>query len=234
MAAGGKDRLGILVHGCHLMADGWEDIVWGRPPEELGRLPHAALLAWEERERLELLCLGTGASKSPAGELEADATLAFLLARVERLKDFRAFDGVPLDALAVLLRKSCVTDVGSQNTNQEVREALSRFTAAGCDCAMLISSPTHLPRCLASACAEMQKDPRLFTGSLLASPCDTSYRGYTAADVVVVEPPHRGDRDRALDERPFHTMVQRSFRIAPDRRARFLTQFEELLEAYEV
>ena len=133
MAAGDKDRLGILVHGCHLMADGWEDIVWGRPPEELGRLPHAALLVWEERERLELVCLGTGASKGPNGELEAEATLAYLLARVERLKDFRAFDGVPLDALAVLLRESCVTDVGSQNTNQEVREALSRFTAAGCD-----------------------------------------------------------------------------------------------------
>ena len=41
-------RTGVLVHGCHLSADGWEHIVWGRPPHELGRLPHAVLLAWEE------------------------------------------------------------------------------------------------------------------------------------------------------------------------------------------
>ena len=31
--------------------------------------------------------------------------------------------------------------------------------------------------------------------------------------MVVVEPPHRGDRDRDLDELPFHEMVRRSFRI---------------------
>ena len=42
-------RTGILVHGCHLSADGWEHIVWGQPPHELGRLPHAVLLAWEDR-----------------------------------------------------------------------------------------------------------------------------------------------------------------------------------------
>ena len=31
--------LGILVHGCHLQAEGWEEIVWGIAPDKLGRVP---------------------------------------------------------------------------------------------------------------------------------------------------------------------------------------------------
>merc|ERR1719210_1807680 len=56
---------GILVHGCHLQANGWEDIVWGHPPEKLGRLPQTVLLAWEERAAV--VVLGTGASRAQDG-----------------------------------------------------------------------------------------------------------------------------------------------------------------------
>merc|ERR1712228_325203 len=40
-----RNPTGILVHGCHLAADGWKEIVWGNPPDELGRIPHAVMLA---------------------------------------------------------------------------------------------------------------------------------------------------------------------------------------------
>ena len=52
--------------------------------------------------------------------------------------------------------------------------------------------------------------------------------------MVVVEPPHRGDRDRDLDELPFHTMVKRSYRIGAEQRARFLSRFDELLQEFDV
>lgn len=50
----------------------------------------------------------------------------------------------------------------------------------------------------------------LFTGPIYASPSDTCYEGAQASDVVVVEPPHRGDRDRSLDPLKFHELVRRS------------------------
>ena len=157
-----------------------------------------------------------------------------LFERLERLAEFHAFEGVPLDALKALLKRTCVAETTSLNTTEEVREGLRRFEAAGCRRAVLVSSPTHLPRCLACACAVEEAEPMLFGGSVWASPCDTSYKGYSGSDVVVVEPPHRGDRDKHLDEMPFHQMVKRSYRVQAARRADFLAQFDELLKAYDV
>ena len=38
---------GIVVHGFHCNAPRWEEVVWGdEAAQRLGRLPHAALLAW--------------------------------------------------------------------------------------------------------------------------------------------------------------------------------------------
>lgn len=226
--------LGILVHGCHLQADDWESIVWGEPPEQLGRLPHAVLLAWEERDSLRCLCFGTGASQAADGELEADYTVRYLFENISRLAHFDAFRdaGVPLDELETLLRRVTCVDTASHNTVEEVREGLRAFSRTGCTRGVLVSSPTHLPRCLACACDVNEQDPDLFDGSIWASPSDTSYRDASAADVVVVEPPHRGDRDKDLDTLPFHTMVKRSYKVQGEDRARFLARFDALLQEF--
>ena len=71
--------MGILVHGCHLEAESWDDIVWGLPPNQLGRLPHAALLAWEERAHVKRVICGTGASKASDGRLEGQYTVDVLV-----------------------------------------------------------------------------------------------------------------------------------------------------------
>ena len=233
-ASGGTEGIGILVHGCHLQADEWEHIVWGQPPDQLGRLPHAALLAWEERKALACVCFGTGASQTDDGVLEGDHTLALLLERLPRLAEFDAFEGVDLKELEVLLRRSCVAETASQNTVEEVRAGLTLFASKGCRRAVLVSSPTHLPRCLACACQVEEREPNLFGGSVWASPCDTSYAGFSGADVVVVEPPHRGDRDKALDDLPFHSMVRRSYKVEGERRSQFLKEFDALLQEYGV
>jgi hypothetical protein len=83
--------LGILVHGCHLEADGWHSIVWGEPPNQLGRLPHAALMAWEERASLVTVCFGTGASQTSEGELEGAYTLRFMYEHFAQLANFPVF-----------------------------------------------------------------------------------------------------------------------------------------------
>ena len=85
-----------------------------------------------------------------------------------------------------------------------------------------------------TSCLPQEAEPALFNGSVWASPCDTSYADTSAADVVVIEPPHRGDRNKDLDRLPFHLMIKRSFRVAPERRADFLARFTLLLEEFGV
>eukprot|EP00928_Gymnodinium_smaydae_P065307 TRINITY_DN48473_c0_g1_i1.p1 TRINITY_DN48473_c0_g1~~TRINITY_DN48473_c0_g1_i1.p1 ORF type:complete len:304 (+),score=44.45 TRINITY_DN48473_c0_g1_i1:48-959(+) len=234
LIASERNPLGILVHGCHLEADNWEEIVWGVPPMQLGRLPHAALLAWEERQHLVCLSIGTGASCTSTGELEGAYMLRMLFERFPRLTEFSAFEDVPIAKLEALLKRTASAETVSQNTTEEVREGFKIFEKAGCKRAVLVSSPTHLPRCLACACSVEESEPDLFSGSVWASPCDTSYADANAADVVVVEPPHRGDRDKELDTLPFHKMVKRSFRVPSDQRAQFLQRFDDLLKDYGV
>jgi hypothetical protein len=227
-------RVGILVHGCHLDADAWDTITWGSPPLHLGRLPTAALLAWQERSSLKRICLGTGASTTPGGETEADVALEMLLSRCSQLKEFDAFADVPLDQLAELLQRTARADTTSTCTSLEVREALKQFEKASCTRAYLVSSPTHLPRCISCACSELERQPGIFSGSILATPSRTNYAGFNAVDVVVVEPPHRGDRDRSLDHLPFHEMVRRCYSITANQKHSFLERFEALLQEFDV
>jgi hypothetical protein len=229
-------RVGVLVHGCHLQADGWEEIVWGFPPERLGRLPQAVLLGFEEKA--DVIVFGTGASVAADGRLEGQYTLDTLLERLPRLHEFQALRRFPLVALQDFVRRVAIAELQSQNTIQEVRAAFDIFRERNLGRAFLVSSPTHLPRCLACACQAVAEDERegqpTFNGEIHASPSETCYKGFQAADVVVVEPPHRGDRDKDLDSLPFHDMVRRSFKIPGQQRASFLKEFEGLLASYGV
>merc|ERR1711879_522467 len=135
----------------------------------------------------------------------------------------------------VFLQSIIVLDTATQNTDQEVKAALQRFSEKGCQRGILVSSPTHLPRCLACACKVTEDDEDLFTGAIYASPTGTCYDNARASDVVVIEPPHRGDRDKSLDDLPYHQMVRRFFGIGSSERKReFLTEFDKLLENYGV
>lgn len=224
-----RTRTGILVHGCHLTADGWTEIVWGRPPHELGRLPHAVLLAVEENA--SVVVFGTGASELD-GVKESQYTYNYLMKHWDELKQFEALEHVDLDSALALMKEIHHLDLTTQNTDQEAREGLRAMTEKKCHHAILVSSPTHLPRCLAAACKVVETEKTVFSGPIYASPSDTCYAGFRASDVVVVEPPHRGDRDKSLDDYQFHELVQRTYRVNKDQKASFLEELGELLEEY--
>ena len=112
---------GILVHGCHLSADGWEHIVWGQPPHQLGRLPHAVLLAWEEKATV--VVFGTGASEKD-GLKESEYTIRYLWDHWAELAEFEPLHRVPLDEAQALMRRIAVVDAETQNTDQEVRKGV--------------------------------------------------------------------------------------------------------------
>ena len=191
-----RSHTGILVHGCHLKAKEWERIVWGEPPHLLGRIPTAILLAI--RTRAKMVIFGTGASQTEDGVKEGQVILNLLEERWDSLLDFTVLQEMKsasnwLNKQGFL--KICVAETESQNTVDEVRNAGHLFTENGFDRICLISSPTHLPRCLVNAMQVFTKTSELqhLMRGLFAHPSDTCYAGASPDDIVVLEPNHRGD-----------------------------------------
>ena len=189
---------------------------------------------------LPYMLFGTGASEK-GGVKEGAYTVQYLFNNFERLSEFAVFSEFhqwPLITLGdsslvdlrALCRETIAAETFSQNTFEEVRIAASKFLADRREHMIIISSPTHLPRCLRDAYAALSEDTRCLTlrNNLFATPSDTSYAGADVRDVVIIEPPHRQDRDML----PLHTVSKRIFNIPRDHKATFLQEFEGLLAKF--
>ena len=222
-------RTGVLVHGYHLQAPAWERVVWGDAKTgELGRVPHGVDLAL--KERATLCVFGTGGSEADDGTLEGPYTLSYLRQNLHRLLLFERFADADLEALSARLETVAVADDASTNTVEELEAARALFEAAGIDRVILVSSPTHLPRCLRDASVVFRKPGSSYRPVLLASPCDTPFLNTCAADVAVAEPPHRGDRDPATDPKPpFCELANRMLRLPAHQRPAFARRVDALL-----
>jgi len=191
-----KSKTAILCHGFHLQSEAWEDVIWG-DSNKIGRLPKAIQLAIQEDA--SLLVIGSGGSFSSSGLSEGEFTLQFLKEKLSLLNKDGAIQGCGKDISEIkdLLRDILVCETSSVNTKEELESAGRLFFQCDINKVILVSSPTHLPRCLRDAMVVFDKldyNPILF-----ASPSQTCYANATASDVCIVEPPHRGDRNKLLD-----------------------------------
>ena len=241
-------RTGVLVHGCNLLAENWRHIAWGDPPHLLGRIPHGVLTAL--RLDAELIVFGTGASEkafrfdgsedSPV-LLEAEYSAEYLKVHFEQLANFDVFNE--------FLSKANIKDVGqlrdrifdrlhldidSMNTLEELKNAGKIFLDRGIEKIVLVSSPTHIVRCLRDATTVFAPDTEFhqFACNVFASPSITCYEGTTGGDVVVVEPPHRPDRHVV----PTHRRIQRMLdlqRLRQTDLVKLIEEFDDLLQRYE-
>jgi DUF218 domain len=165
----------------------------------------------------------------------------------DSLAKFEAFADCSLAELKARIEPVCTAETTAQNTVQELQAAGSIFAAARIDRVILVSSPTHLPRCLRDACSLWSAPPTSSTTStskrsswrpavVLCSPSDTSYEGCSASDVTVLEPAHRGDRDAALDGDAvpqLHALAARALRVQRKDKLAFQQQLDALLREYE-
>jgi hypothetical protein len=242
-------KTGILVHGCNLQAENWRHIAWGDAPGNMGRIPQGLLAALTMNA--EVIVFGTGASRkrfnfpdSPqSGKmlLEAEYALAFLEHRFDELMQFKVWaDHCPAtnetewNDLKESLRSRIELDIESVNTIGELQAAGEVFLRHGCNRVISVSSPTHLVRVLRDASKVYQNDRRYesFQDHVLAMPSSTCYEGFTAADVVVVEPPHRPDRQTI----PTHRRIARMLalqKLDSESLIEFMGEFDELLQRYE-
>ncbi len=242
-------KTGVLVHGCNLNIENWRHVAWGDPPNLLGRIPQGVLaaLAFDA----EVIVFGTGASKKVfrLGEsektgqelAEAEYSLEYLklhfanLGRFEPLKKRGAGSDVDsISAMRESILKRIILDLDSRNTYEEITNAGEIFLKHNVERVVLVSSPSHIVRCLRDASSIYQTGDRFkpFRYDVYASPSITCYEGTTADDVVVIEPPHRPDRHVV----PTHRRIQRMLtlqKLDETQLIKLIEEFDDLLQRYE-
>ena len=189
--------------------------------------------------------------------LESEATARLLWERFDELAGFAVFKGRETEwtrppaagRFRQRIESMLHLDRESKNTRDEIAYAGRVFVDRGVERVILVSSPTHLPRCLRDACAIYGADEGMsgLLRELYAAPSVTGYPGYTADDVAIFEPPHRPDRpDRpGLPDHPGHPdrpgnpgtdisrVVARVHDIPGNRRERFVRRLDDLLREFE-
>lgn len=241
-------KTGILIHGCNLGAENWRHIAWGDPPDAFGRIPLGVLLAYEFDA--SIIVLGTGASKKEyrfgehtKGELlEAEYACEMLKDNFEELKKFSIFakrcDIIrkedKREDFKTWFFKNLFLDIKSKTTPQEIEAAGNEFVKHAVDRVILVSSPTHIVRCLRDAMTIYHSDTKYtsFRDNIAAFPSITCYDGTTPRDVVVVEPPHRPDRHIIPTHRRMERMLK-LHKLPYEELIKLIEEFDDLLQQYE-
>ncbi len=181
-------KTAVLIHGCYLQAENWENIVWGGP--SIGRLGRASKgLQVARQEGANFIYWGTGASEKN-GIKESQYTFDYAVAHCMELPEFADFN---IDDIDPFFISGSFIDTESQTTLQETRSAMKMCMEKGIKRLILVSSPTHIARCLQSA--EIVRYSGWFMGlEVFAVASDTCYKDSIPNDVLIVEPPHRADR----------------------------------------
>lgn len=216
------DRTAVLIHGCHLQASlngkTWEQIVFG--DSEGATLEGRAVMGIKAAldQRAELVIFSTGASERD-GVKEGEFTLRTALLRAERVSDAT---GYREEAVLRLLRHRTHLDLESQDTRSECELNFRRCASMGIGRVILVSSAWHIQRCHTEALkvAETMRAAGMTVPDIVA----VASHGSTE-DIVVLEPPHRGDRPKT----EFHLLGRRFFRIVPERLKAFQQELSDLL-----
>jgi hypothetical protein len=217
----------ILIHGCHLQANGWHHVVWGDPANGvLGRIPKGIQEA--RKWNANTIVFSTGASEK-GGLKEGEYAYNYAMDRVGELAHTLHMDA---QSLANWIERRVVLELTSKDTKTEVLESARIAKRRGDTTLLLVSSKSHIMRGLKEAISALEKDAGLahFLDNLYATAADTAYDGTTVDDVLILEPPHRVDRPGV----PIYKNVLRINQVRRDakRAALFNEELGRLLERY--
>lgn len=184
-------KTAVIVHGHHLQAGQWEQVVWGDPAQGVyGRA--AAGLREALRFDARHIIFGTDAS-SQDGVSEAEHT--FTMAR-RRIHEMHEFSQMGIEGAQAWLDARALLEATAQDTRSEIEFDARLARAQGCDALVLVSSPVHILRAHKTALALFSHQPELrpFLHNLFAVASDVNYEHTRIDDVVIIEPHHRPDR----------------------------------------
>ncbi|MEK7101814.1 MAG: ElyC/SanA/YdcF family protein [Patescibacteria group bacterium] len=218
-------KTAVLIHGCHLQAEGWENIIWGNPEKGiLGRVPKGIFeaLKWNS----DIMIFSTGASEKN-GVKEGKYIFQYAL---QRLEEMISLIPDPTMDLRAFVQERARLELSSQNTREEVLASARLAHAEGIERLVLVSSPSHILRAHKDAISALGSDPELryLLRNLYATASDTCFQGTTVEDVVIIEPPHRGDRPK----NDLYKHAREMFRIPADTMTLFTNELRALLQKY--
>lgn len=186
----------VLCHGAHLQATNWPELVIGDlTAGKAGRASRAIEMALLYGARG--IIWATGASEKD-GKKEAIYTYDQVL---ENIGDIHAYlldcgaidDSATLADLRGWIVETAIFDVSTQNTTEEVVSAMNTARDYGCRAIVQVSSATHIQRCYAEAVKVNYNLPKDEQIRFIPEWADTCFPDSSPSDVVVSEPPHRGD-----------------------------------------
>jgi hypothetical protein len=217
-------RVAVLIHGFHLNAMDWESVVFGKEGQ-LGRVPVGVEEAVERNA--SLIFWGSGSSRKD-GFTESEYT--YKQAIGSKLQEIATH--VHQDPAELVHYLNCVSflDMQAQNTEQELQLAIELCQKRGIKHLILVSSPTHIARCLQEACKIKAQNGSIHV-NIYARPSDTCFANTTPSDVTIFEPPHREDRPNIN----FGSSARQIFPLLknPDLAFEFHRDFVHLVEQYQ-
>tara|TARA_B100000745_G_C20066653_1_gene364053 strand:+ start:167 stop:853 length:687 start_codon:yes stop_codon:yes gene_type:complete len=195
----------VLAHGFHLEAENWHGVVWGDPVNGVyGRVPRAVQVVLKNKH--PCLLIGSGGSVND-GKTEADVAYDYLLDHFHEIPELYSCGDGGYEYVQHITQLERV----AKNTAQEVKAVMELCIEKDVQELVLVSSPTHISRCLLEA-EKLRMNPQFKHLCVSAVASDTSYAGYGPEDVVVIEPPHRGD----MPQVPFHENAKDLFQFLRD------------------
>lgn len=225
-------KTAVHCFGRHLQAKAWEAHMW-LDGDRLGQIPTALFAALEYDA--SLLTFGTGASEKE-GVKEAEYERAYALEHLEDLTSTLRFGGAvagkpEIDLMTELLVHHTIAETTSKNTVTELQAIGKIYLEKGIERVIAVTNPSHAPRCRRDI--DTYWDTPEFHGlrrNTLVLSSEVPFPDATAADTVILEPPHRGDDTSP----PFYKLVPRIFKIAAAKKASFYDHFDDLLKRFEV
>jgi hypothetical protein len=190
----------VLIHGCHLETKNWEAIVFG---DELHEGRATSGIAESLQQKAAFIIWGSGASEKE-GMKESEYTFARTLGT--HLEPLARYFGLPPGELSDYLKSKSLLQLEEKNTADEIRSALALCRDRQIEKLVLISSPTHIARCLQESCKLKMQEPYRNI-RIYARASDVCFEKTTPHDVLIIEPPHRTDRPQL----PLHHLFRQLF-----------------------
>jgi hypothetical protein len=227
---------GVLLHTYHLEAQGWEDLMWGYPDaDRFGTLPKLADTLLDIPATDEVTSIIFSGPSSRDGRGEGACTKDLLLERIEQLDAFPTLAErlgklslAEQDVFEQRLR-GLIVGTGIRDTADEIATAALFFSdVAPVDRVYHVAVPSHAPRCLQNRLAAEH--------SKLIAPrqpwdirtSDVFFMGTTPEDIVVLEPPHRGDDPMVGYSPMLPEAIKPFFGMNPDAKKALITRIAEV------
>ena len=227
-------KIGILVHGRHVEAQGWEHLMWGQPPHQIGLLPRLVQVILEYGlDNIHTIFIGSGV-QAPDGRYESEHIYEYLVEHFDSIDSFdftqdTVCQSIERDSWKDMLLGKIDLDTTSQNTREEIINADQSFQ--DCTQVLQITSCSHSPRC-SKHMSELVAEGVLSSDKIrMVIPDMTPYLNTTPADVFIAEPPHRGDDAFVEEDIQPHTIFQKFFTLKNhEARLQVLRDLEESLK----